>query len=158
MVQSNEAKNNLLQYFSDHGIEQDRIIFCEPAPRELHLKRMVCADLFLDTYPCGAHTTASDSIRAGVPILTIQGKAFSSRVCSSLLYELGAHSLITKNLADYESRAIQLANDPFLYREIKENFIERVNCSNLFSPQIYVKHIELLYEKLLFAKKLGASD
>jgi predicted O-linked N-acetylglucosamine transferase (SPINDLY family) len=90
LLQENRlAKLNLWKEAKKGGINKERILFAERLPVKEHLKRLEFIDLFLDTFPYNAHTTASESIRAGVPILTLKGKSFPSRVASSILTNVG---------------------------------------------------------------------
>ena len=96
---------NLKKEAEKQGIQSKRIIFADRVSNEDHLARIKFADLFLDTFNYNAHTTASDALWGGVPIVTKQGKSFSARVCSSLLTALDLVELITKNNVEYENLA-----------------------------------------------------
>ena len=85
---------NLNKILEKKNLDKNRIIFTEPLPINEHLKRIQLADLFLDTYPYGAHTTASDAIRMNLPIITIKGKSFPSRVASSILHQVELNDLV----------------------------------------------------------------
>jgi predicted O-linked N-acetylglucosamine transferase (SPINDLY family) len=99
---SDTARNELIEFAKDQGIDSSRIIFAPHLSIEEHLKRISLADVFLDTYPCNAHTTASDSIRMGVPIVTLIGQSFASRVAASILTAVNMTDLITTNTDDYK--------------------------------------------------------
>ncbi len=96
------AAENLRQEAQVRGVEPDRLIFAERMPMAQHLARHKCADLFLDTLPCNAHTTASDALWAGLPVLTRMGESFASRVAASLLNAIGLPELITNSAIEYE--------------------------------------------------------
>jgi len=108
-----EARENLLREARSRGVAADRIVFADKTPGiEAHLARSSLADLFLDTLPYNAHTTASDALWAGVPLVTCAGEAMASRVAASLLQAAGLPELITGDLAQYEALALRLARDP----------------------------------------------
>ena len=94
--------NNLKKILVSKGIDQDRLLFTNRMMHSEHLARLKLADLFLDTYPCNAHTTASDSLRSCLPIITLRGNSFASRVTSSLLSSVGLDKLITDTKEEYE--------------------------------------------------------
>ena len=103
---SKKAQNNLKQYAFDQGIEKNRLIFSKRMKlNSEHLKRLSLANLFLDTFPYNAHSTAIDSIWAGVPIVTLTGKSFTSRVVASLLNTLNLKYLISYNLDSYAKKS-----------------------------------------------------
>jgi predicted O-linked N-acetylglucosamine transferase (SPINDLY family) len=93
------------------GIDPDRIVFAPHAGQEEHLARIGCADLFVDTWPCNAHTTASDALWAGLPVVTYRGRTFASRVAASLLHAVGLPELVCDSVASYEARIVELAGD-----------------------------------------------
>ena len=101
------------------GVDKDRIIFAEKMQTDEHLKRMKFIDLFLDTYPYGAHVTASEALRMGVPVLTMMGNSFASRVAGSMLECVGLKQLITNNLDEYTKSAIELRHDHHKLQNIK---------------------------------------
>jgi protein O-GlcNAc transferase len=106
------AKSNLAAAASRHGIDPRRLVFAPRIERSEHLSRHVLADLFLDTLPCNAHTTASDALRMGVPIVTRAGRGFAARVAASLLSAVGLESMIAAGDEDYVRIARELAGDP----------------------------------------------
>lgn len=130
------------------GIDQNRIIFAEKIEPSLHLARHKLADLFLDTFPCNAHTTASDSLWAGLPLLTQMGETFVSRVAASLLSAVGLPELITNSLEEYEGKAISLANHPDGLNAIKERLsVNRLNAALFDTPNL-VKNMENLFTQM----------
>jgi predicted O-linked N-acetylglucosamine transferase (SPINDLY family) len=143
-------KVNITIEFERRGIDPMRIIF---APRmELmadHLARYALADLFLDTHPYNAHTTTVDSLKAGVPVLTLQGKSFASRVAASLLNAIGLPELITETQEEYESLAIKLAHNPQLLMLIKEKLHANRLSMPLFDTPLFAKNIEVAYIKMM---------
>jgi predicted O-linked N-acetylglucosamine transferase (SPINDLY family) len=113
-----------------------------------HLARHRAADLFLDTLPYNAHTTASDALWAGLPILTCMGESFASRVAASLLRAIGLPELIAADQADYESLAIQLAMNPVKLRSIRDRLTENRLTTALFDTPLFTRHIEEAYREM----------
>lgn len=112
-VQLQTARNNLVREAGSRGIDPARLVFAARTPsREDHLARLTLADLFIDTFPYNAHATTADFLYAGVPVLTVIGRTFASRVAASLLSKAGTEGLIASSLGEYEAQAIALANDP----------------------------------------------
>ena len=141
---------NIVAEFENRGIDSSRIIF---APRvelmEDHLARYALADLFLDTYPYNAHTTAIDSLKAGVPVLTLIGQSFASRVAASLLNAVDLPELVTTNQADYEVMAIELAKNPKKLADIKLNLATNRLTAPLFDTSLFTKNLETAYIKMM---------
>ncbi len=138
------AENNLRTEARARGVDSDRLIFAPRLKPEAHLARHVCADLFLDTYPCNAHTTASDALWTGLPLVTCSGNSFASRVAGSLLTTIGLPELITTNLSDYESKIVELISTPSLLTEVKNRLKQNKQTSPLFDTQKYTKDWEHL--------------
>ena len=139
------ASRNLRSEAASRGVQAQRLVF---APRLLppeHLARQRLADLFLDTLPCNAHTTASDALWAGLPLLTCRGNAFPGRVAASLLRALGLPELISGNLADYEALALKLATMPELLANIKSRLARNRGTQPLFDTDRYRRHLECAY-------------
>ena len=145
---SDTAKNNLIQYTKDQGIDSFKIIFAPILPIEEHLKRLPLADVFLDTYPYNAHTTASDSIRMGVPIVTLAGQAFASRVAASILTSVNMTDLITNNINDYKRLSIKLGTDSEYLRKTKDRLSQTIPQSPLFDSSGFSKNLEAIYSSL----------
>lgn len=143
-------KQNLIKEFGKLNISSNRIIF---SPRvELmsdHLARYALADLFLDTFPYNAHTTAADSLKAGVPVLTILGEAFAGRVAASLLNALDLNELVTASQKEYESLAIELATCPEKLISIKERLKLHLLTKPLFDSRLFTKDIESIYLRMM---------
>lgn len=130
------------------GIDQNRIFFAEKMELSLHLARHGLADLFLDTFPCNAHTTASDSLWAGLPLLTRMGETFVSRVAASLLNAVGLPELIADSLEEYEDKAISLANHPDELSAITERLgANRLNAALFDTPNL-VRNMENLFTQM----------
>jgi predicted O-linked N-acetylglucosamine transferase (SPINDLY family) len=155
MLENDSAKINLIKESKARGINSNRLIFVSKLPIEEHLKRIQVADLFLDTFPCNAHTTASDVLYAGVPLLTLQGKSFASRVAASLLKAIDVPELITSSQEEYEQLAIELASDSKKLRTIKNKIIQGIKSSSLFNTEEFAKNIEAGYLKAYEAYQNG---
>ena len=112
------------------------------------MARHQCADLFLDTFFCNAHTIASDAIWSGLPILTMSGQTFQSRVSGSLLNTIGINELITSNTNDYEQKAIEICSNTTLLNQIKNKIKKARRDSSLFNTTLFTKEIEGIYKNL----------
>jgi predicted O-linked N-acetylglucosamine transferase (SPINDLY family) len=138
------AENNLRNEARARGVDPERLIFAKRLKPEEHLARHVCADLFLDTYPCNAHTTASDALWTGLPLITCSGNTFASRVAGSLLTAIGLQELITNNLIDYEQKIVEFMSEPILLFNVKKRLQSNKTTSPLFDTQRYTKDWEQL--------------
>ena len=143
------GRRNLLKEAEIQGVNKERIIFAEKVLVKEHLKRLELIDLFLDTFPYNAHTTASEAIRAGIPILTLKGKSFPSRVASSILTNVGLENLIVSNLKDYETKAISLAKNYEEIESLKNHLAQEKNSSKLFDSKVFTKDLEKIYKKII---------
>jgi predicted O-linked N-acetylglucosamine transferase (SPINDLY family) len=128
------------------GIDPARLVFADTLPQHGdHLARHCLADLFLDTLPYNAHTTASDALWAGLPVLTCRGKAFAGRVAASLLTAAGLPELLADSLEEYEALALRLATNQLLRSELRERLRKnRLECS-LFDTDRFCQNIEAAY-------------
>jgi predicted O-linked N-acetylglucosamine transferase (SPINDLY family) len=106
------------------------------------------ADLFLDTFPVTAHTTASDALWVGLPVLTLAGKSIVSRVAGSLLTNINMKELITYNYDDYKNMALKLSNDKKFYNDLRSKLQKERLSSPLFNTKQYTKDLESIYNKL----------
>ena len=150
ILKSNEtATSNLKNEANKKDVNPDRIILADHLPNDEHLKRIKLADLFLDSFPYNAHTTASDAVRMGIPIITLKGRSFQSRVGSSILNCINMKELITINKTDYINLAIDLAKNPAKLKKIKDDLENNVNNSSLFDSSKFTKNLEGLYLKIL---------
>jgi predicted O-linked N-acetylglucosamine transferase (SPINDLY family) len=114
-----------------------------------HLARYALADLFLDTHPYNAHTTAVDSLKSGVPIITLTGKTFASRVAASLLSAIQLSELITHTVKEYESLAIELATNPNKLSDVKKRLICNRFSAPLFDTLLFTQDLESVYVKMM---------
>ena len=142
---SETAARNLRQEAQARGVAPDRLVFAKRLPLAEHLARHRLADLFLDTLPYNAHTTASDALWAGLPLLTRAGRSFASRVAASLLSAVGLPELITHDQATFEARAIELARDPVQLAGIRDKLRSQGPVSPLFDARLFARHIESAY-------------
>jgi predicted O-linked N-acetylglucosamine transferase (SPINDLY family) len=136
---------NLSKTAERHGVAPRRLVFATSLPPDQHLARLKQADLFLDTLPYNAHTTASDALWAGLPLLACRGTTFPGRVAASLLTAVGMPELITESMIEYESRAVALARAPGTMGALKEKLSSnRLTCP-LFATDLFRKDIEKAY-------------
>ena len=142
------AAVNLRKESERRGLDPRRLIFAKRMQLPDHLARHRVADLFLDTLPYNAHTTASDALWAGLPVLTCMGESFASRVAASLLRAIGLPELITADQADYESLAIELATNPVKLRSIRDRLTENRLTTPLFDTPLFTRHIEEAYREM----------
>ena len=142
---NNISQKNLKQEAIIRKIDPERIIFCKRTSSQEHIKRYQLADLFLDTFPYGAHTTANEALFSGLPIVTIIGESFQSRVCSSLLTTIDLKELITNSYEEYENLAVSIAKNPQKLQSIKENLRTNIKNSPLFKSKFYTKNLEKAY-------------
>jgi protein O-GlcNAc transferase len=140
-----EAATNLRKEAGTRGIDPARLVFADRSPLDEHLARHRLADLFLDTLPYNAHTTASDALWSGLPVLTCRGEAFAARVAASLLNAIGLPELVTDGLAEYEAMSLRLATDQSLLRGLRERLAQNRLTSPLFDTDRFCRHIEAAY-------------
>lgn len=136
---------NLRKEALGHGVNAERLIFARRLPLAEHLSRIRNADLFLDTLPYNAHTTTSDALWAGLPVLTCRGKSFAARVAASLLHAIDLPELVTDSQLDYESLAVELATSPERLQVIREKLARNRLTSPLFDARLFARHIEAAY-------------
>ena len=136
---------NLRREAAAHGVDPDRLVFAPKMALADHLARHRLADLFLDTLPYNAHTTASDALWAGLPVVTCRGDAFAARVATSLLRAVGLPELVTDNLGEYEALALRLTRD-VAHRQALHAKLERNRSTHpLFNSQRFCRHLESAY-------------
>ncbi len=141
-----EARANLAREARARGVDSQRLIFAPPVSSAAeHLGRHGLADLYLDTLPYNAHSTACDALWAGVPVLTCAGRSMASRVAASALNAAGLPELITHSLEDYERRALQLAQDTRQLRAVRERLARNRLTVPLFDTAGYTRHLESAY-------------
>lgn len=141
------AKENLQKAAQARGVDPARLIFAPRVPIADHLARHALADLFLDTLPYNAHTTANDALWMGVPIVTCPGATFTSRVAGSLLHAAGLSELVTSSLAQYESLALELAQQPQALQALKDKLKNR-DAIPLFDMPPFARQLEQAYQHM----------
>ncbi len=149
------AEANLKREAAARGVAPGRLVFARLVPVEDHLARHRLADLFLDTLPCNAHTTASDALWAGLPVLTCLGGAFAGRVAASLLHAVGLPELVARSLDEYEALALKLARAPAVLAALKEKLMRNRDSAALFDTGCYVRHIESAYTTMAEISRCG---
>ncbi|HYA05101.1 MAG TPA: tetratricopeptide repeat protein, partial [Xanthobacteraceae bacterium] len=146
---SETARTNLKKHADAAGVDPERLVFAKRlASSSEHLARHKLADLFIDTLPYNAHTTASDALWTGLPVLTQIGETFAARVAASLLNAIGLPELITRSRQDYERLAIELANGPAKLAAIKEKLEANRSIAPLFDTQLFTRHLEAAYRQM----------
>ncbi len=129
----------------EHGIAPERLVFAEKLPHAEHLARHRHADLFIDTFNYNAHTTTSDALWSGLPVVTLAGRQFSARVAASLLSAVGMPDLITQTPAAYETLILELATQPERLADVKERLANHRLTQPLFDTLRYTRHLEQAY-------------
>ena len=149
LVESNPVSvRNLRREAEARGVSGERLLFGPEMKLEVHLARYRAADLFLDAFPCNGHTTASDALWAGVPVLTRMGESFASRVAASLLRAIGLPELITTSAEQYEATALALARDPARLAAIRRTLHDNRLTMPLFDTALFTRHIECAYHEM----------
>jgi predicted O-linked N-acetylglucosamine transferase (SPINDLY family) len=149
------TERNLRTSAQQAGIPAERIVFAKHLPEAQHLARHQLADIFLDTFPCNAHTTASDALWMGLPVVTIQGQSFASRVAGSLLNAMKLPQLIAQNVNEYEQLILNLAAEPQRLNDYKNHLKNYRKNSALFNSEVYAKNIEQAYSFMIDRSRKG---
>ena len=142
------AEKNLIKEAENYSIARKRLIFADKLTHSDHLARLKLADLFLDTFNINAHTTASDALWAGTPIITKLGNGFASRVAASILNAIGLSELVVQNEKEYENLILEIANSPKKLSKIKETLFFNRLSKPLFNSEMYVNHLEDAYKQV----------
>lgn len=145
------AQENLHREANSQGISPDRVLFAPRVAPENYLARYACADLFLDTFPFNAGTTANDALWMGLPVLTYCGRSFASRMAGALLTAAKLPELITYNLGDYEEKAVALANQPEECERLKAHLQEVRQTGVLFDTPRFARNLEAEFQRLVAA-------
>ncbi|HEY2930063.1 MAG TPA: hypothetical protein VGJ65_24685, partial [Albitalea sp.] len=145
---SAEAKENLRHEAGRAGIDPARLVFAARVHVGAHVARHACADLFLDTYPYGAHTTANDALLAGLPVITCVGDTLVSRICGSQLSAISLPELITTSFADYEALALELAQDAALLQGYRARLAANRRTTPLFDMARYARDFEEAMQRI----------
>ena len=152
---SEQTKKRLREMAEQRGVSQSRLIFAPKMQNSHHLARYPLADLFLDSVPYGAHTTASDALWMGVPVLTLSGRSFASRVCGSLVRSAGLTDLVYTNSEEYVARAIALAKNPAQIETYKKMLRANRDRCPLFDTNMLVGRLETLYQAMCTEHSAG---
>lgn len=144
-----ETQDNLTAHAREAGVDPGRLIFAPKQQNARHLARYALADLFLDTAPYGAHTTASDALFMGVPVLTFRGRSFAARVCGSLVSAAGLPDLVCDTPQDFVERAIALGRDPAQLAALRARLEENRATSRLFDTERLARDLEGLYRAMV---------
>jgi predicted O-linked N-acetylglucosamine transferase (SPINDLY family) len=157
LVAHDLARDNLRREAAARGIEPARLVFAERLPVARHLARHRLADLFLDSLPCNAHTTASDALWAGLPVLTCVGQTFAGRVAASLLMSMNLPELVTGSLDDYERVALDLARDGNKLASIRRKLAAQRDVCPLFDSARYARNLGQAFETMVGLRRSGES-
>jgi predicted O-linked N-acetylglucosamine transferase (SPINDLY family) len=156
LLEDNEqATHNLRREAQARGVDPARLVFAPRVATAVHLSRLPLADLMLDNWPCNAHTTASDALWMGVPIVTLSGEIFASRVCASLLHAVGLGELACDSVAQYEATAIDLLRDPQRRQRLRNHLDNGRAAFPLFDGRRFAGDLEHLYERMAERARLG---
>ncbi|MDA1024032.1 MAG: tetratricopeptide repeat protein [Proteobacteria bacterium] len=139
---------NLKNEANARGVDGDRLIFAEHMPKEEHLARSQLVDLALDTRICGGHTTTSDALWSGVPVVVLQGNHFASRVSSSILAAIGLPELVTRSLEDYETLCLKLQQNPDELKALKAKLAQNRLTEPLFDTPRFTKNLESAFHQM----------
>ena len=153
-----DAEKNLRQYAISQNLDPGRLVMAYSVEPAQHLARLQCADLFLDTTPYNAHTTCSDALWMGLPVVTCMGQTFASRVAGSLLSAMGAAELITHNLEDYYDLALDLATNRERIQKIRSKILINRNTSPLFDSLQLTHDLEDIYVDMLSRQNGARSE
>jgi protein O-GlcNAc transferase len=148
IVRSDMTCRNLCSQAESLGIDARRLIFADPLPKPQHLSRIRLADLALDTFPVNGHTTTSDTLWAGVPVITLEGSHFASRVASSILHAVGMAELVTCDLNGYQRLAVELAENTTLLKQTRNKLDGYKRSKPLFDTDRFVGYLECAYETM----------
>jgi len=143
-----DARRNLEQAAASRRVDPARLVFAERVPHWEHLARHRLADLFLDTLPYNAHTTASDALWAGLPLLTCRGTTFAGRVGASLLNAVGLPELVTRSLGEYQALAFRLATNPAELKALRDKLARNRTTHPLFDTQRFCGQLETAYRRM----------
>lgn len=142
---SHQTQDNLKREAEKRGIDASRLIFAQSMPVADHLARQRAADLFLDTLPYNAHTTANDALWVGLPVLTLAGQSFASRVAASLLHAIELPELVSTSRTEFETKAIALATHPEQLQVVKAKLAKNRLSTPLFDTALFTRQLESAY-------------
>ena len=139
------SKVNLSEEIKHRGVDPSRLIFGDSLPKPKYLARYRTADLFLDTHPYNAGTTASDALKMGLPMITYLGNCYQARMGASIVSAINLPELITHSLEEYEALAIELATHPEKMQAIKDKLASNLSTAPLYNTKLFVKNLESAY-------------
>jgi predicted O-linked N-acetylglucosamine transferase (SPINDLY family) len=145
LLDNQAVVRNLQREATARGVAPERLVFARRCPPADHLARQRLADLFLDTLPYNAHTTCSDALWAGLPVLTVLGNCFAGRVAASLLSALGVPELITRSIEEYEALALKLTRDRAALAATREKIVRNRGTYPLFDTARFTRNLEAAY-------------
>jgi tetratricopeptide (TPR) repeat protein len=145
---NHQLRDNVRREAARRGIAPERLCFAGAVSYADHFSRLALADLFVDTWPYNAHTTASDALWAGVPVVTRYGQSFASRVAASVLHSAGLVDLAFDNNADYQRAIVLLAQDAELRSQLRSHLVEQRMSLPLFDAALHARHFEALAERM----------
>jgi protein O-GlcNAc transferase len=151
------AESNLRREAAARNIDPGRLIFARRVPLEDHLARHRLADLFLDTLPYNAHTTAADALWMGLPVVTCLGQSFAGRVAASLLHAIGMSDLVTDDLGEYEELCLRIAREPVMLQDLRDRLKRNKVSYPLFDSDLYRRNLESAYVRMWEAWQRGDS-
>jgi predicted O-linked N-acetylglucosamine transferase (SPINDLY family) len=160
LVGSETGRSHLREQARRRGVDPDRLVFADQVPLADHIARLKLADLFVDTFNYNAHTTGCDALWAGVPVITMPGASFSSRVGASILETMGLPELIVDNPESYEQLAMELANDPAALSAMAEKVRLKRDTSPMFNATSFARHLETAFDEAFsrYIKGLKPAD
>jgi predicted O-linked N-acetylglucosamine transferase (SPINDLY family) len=130
------------------GIDPQRLVFAPLVPLQQHLSRLACADIYLDAWPCNAHTTAGEALWVGLPVVTLQGRAFAQRVASSLLHAVQLDELVCHDVEGYCNTVLALAADASRRAALRQHLADQQQCSALFDGTAFARDLEALLQRM----------
>ncbi len=142
------AMNNIRREFEDRGIASERLCFAPRVSPSQHIARQRCADLFLDSFPYNAHTTACDTLSTTLPIVTLSGETIASRIAGSVLHTLGLDELITKTHEEYFHVALQLSQQPAKLTRLREKIGRALTTTDLYDGAAFARKLEAAFEAM----------
>ena len=132
----------------ERGIKPERLLFAPMVTPQGHLSRLACADIYLDAWPCNAHTTASEALWCGVPVVTLKGATFAQRVAASVLHSVELDELVCDDVQTYALRVVALAQDAPRRAALREHLHAQRSASPLFDGAGFARDIEALYQRM----------
>ena len=149
------VQTQLIAAAEARGIASKRLVFVPMLPLNQHISRLACADIYLDAWPCNAHTTAGEALWCGVPVVTLMGATFAQRVAPSLLNAVGLNELVCDSEASYQTKVLALAADPQRRADIKAHLLKQRKQSSLFDGALRAKEMEALWLRMWDRCKRG---